>query len=54
MNKEQEPRIYVDPDEGYESTNKWEVAYQILMDYFEDLPEETRLEVDERLKAIDL
>ena len=52
MNKE--PRIYVDPDEGYESTNQYEVAYQILMDYFEDLPEETRQEVDERLKAIDL
>ena len=54
MIKEQEPRIYVDPEEGYESTNKWEVGYQILMDYFEDLPEETRQEVDERLKAIDL
>ena len=45
---------YVDPAEGYSSENKWQVAYQILMDYFEDLPEETRLEVDERLKAIDL
>ena len=54
MNKEPEQKVYVDPGEGYESTNKWEVAYQILMDYFEDLPEETRLEVDERLRAVDL
>jgi hypothetical protein len=54
MNKEPEQKVYVDPEEGYESTNKWEVAYQILMDYFEDLPEETRQEVDERLRAVDL
>ena len=47
-------KVYVDLEEGYESTNKHEVGYQILMDYFEDLPEETRQEVDERLKAIDL
>ena len=45
---------YVDPGEGYSSENKFEVAYQIMMDYFEDLPEETRLEVDERLRAVDL
>ena len=55
MNKEPEQKVYVDPgDGGYVSENRWEVAYQILMDYFEDLPEETRLEVDERLKAVDL
>ena len=54
MNKEPEQKVYVDPEEGYESTNKHEVGYQILMDYFEDLPEETRLEVDERLRAVDL
>jgi len=45
---------YVDPGEGYTSENKWEVAYQILMDYFEDLPEQTQQEADERLKAVDL
>ena len=54
MTKEQQPRIYVDPDEGYESTNHYEVAYQILMDYFDQLADETKLELDERLKAIDL
>ena len=52
MNKEHEE--YVDPGEGYASENKWKVAYQILMDYFEDLPEQTQQEVDERLKAVDL
>jgi len=45
---------YVDPGEGYSSENKWKVAYQILMDYFEDLPEQTQQEADERLKAVDL
>ena len=45
---------YVDPGEGYASENKWKVAYQILMDYFEDLPEQTQQEADERLKAVDL
>jgi|TARA_R110000803_G_scaffold23081_4_gene56933 hypothetical protein len=54
MNKEPEQKVYVDPGEGYSSENKWEVAYQILMDYFEDLPEETQQEVDKRLKAVDL
>ena len=44
----------VDPVSGTKSENKFEVAYQILMDYFEDLPEETRHEVDERLKAVNL
>ena len=44
----------VDEESGFKSENKFEVAYQILMDYFEDLPEETRHEVDERLKAVDL
>ena len=52
MNKEHEE--YVDPGEGYSSENKWKVAYQILMDYFEDLPEQTQQEADERLKAVDL
>lgn len=44
----------VDEESGFKSENKFEVAYQILMDYFEDLPEETRHEVDERLKAVNL
>ena len=53
MIKEHEEE-YVDPGEGYSSENKWKVAYQILMDYFEDLPEQTQQEADKRLKAVDL
>ena len=42
----------VDPQTGYKSENKHEVAYQILMDYFNELPEESRTELDKRLQAI--
>ena len=44
----------VDPDTGYKSENAHEVAYQILMDYFDELPEETRVEAHKRLQAIDV
>ena len=44
----------VDPDTGYKSENKHEVAYQILMDYFDELPEETRAEAHKRLEAVEL
>ena len=43
----------VDPETGYKSENKHEVAYQILMDYFDELPEETRAEAHKRLEAIE-
>ena len=33
---------------------RYKKAYNILMDYFEDLPEETIIEVDERLNKVDL
>jgi len=33
---------------------RFEKAYNILMDYFNDLPEETRIEVDERLNKVNL
>ena len=42
----------IDLVEGYKSENKHEVAYQILMDYFNELPEESRTELDKRLEAI--
>jgi hypothetical protein len=41
----------VDPETGYK--NKHEVAYQILMDYFDELPEETRAEAHKRLEAVE-
>ena len=43
----------VDPETGYKSENKFEVAYQILMDYYNDLPEDKRAEVDSRLQAVE-
>ena len=41
-------------DGEYKSENKHEVAYHILMDYFNELPEESRTELDKRLQAIDV
>ena len=43
----------VDPQTGYKSENKHEVAYQILMDYFDELPEETKVEAHKRLEAVE-
>jgi len=40
-------------DGDFKSENKHEVAYQILMDYFDELPEETRAEAHKRLEAIE-
>ena len=42
----------VDPETGYKSENKHEVAYNILMDYFDELPEDTRAEAHKRLEAV--
>jgi len=42
----------VDPQTGYKSENKHEVAYNILMDYFDELPEESRAEAHKRLEAV--
>jgi len=33
---------------------EYQKAYQILMDYFDELSYESRIEVDERLKEINL
>ena len=40
-------------DGDFKSENKFEVAYQILMDYYNDLPEDKREELDKRLVAIE-
>ena len=42
----------VDPDEGYRSENKYEVAYQILMDYWDSLPDDEKPKIHERLETI--
>ena len=46
------PREWV-KDGEFKSENKFEVAYQILMDYYNDLPEDKREELDKRLVAIE-
>ena len=43
----------VDPETGYKSENKFEVAYQILMDYYNELPEDSRTQLDKRLSSIE-
>ena len=43
----------VDPEAGYKSENKFEVAYQILMDYYNELPEDSRTQLDKRLSSIE-
>lgn len=40
-------------DGDYKSENKHEVAYNILMDYFDELPEDVRVEAHKRLEAIE-
>jgi len=39
-------------DGDFKSENKFEVAYQILMDYYNELPEDSRVELDKRLEKI--
>ena len=42
----------VDPDSGYKSENKYEVAYQILMEYWDSLPDDHKDSIHKRLEAI--
>jgi hypothetical protein len=44
----------VDPQTGYQSENKHEVGYNILMDYFNELSEESRAECHKRLEKVEL
>ena len=44
----------VDPNTGYKSENKYEVAYNILMDYFDHIPEEAKPEINARLKHLNI
>ena len=34
--------------------NNYEKAYHILMDYFDELSEESRIELDEKLKELEM
>jgi hypothetical protein len=42
----------VDPETGFKSENKFEVAYSILMEHWECLPDASKEEVNRRLEAI--
>ena len=42
----------VDPESGYKSENKFEVAYQILMEYWDSLPDDHKDSIHKRLEAI--
>lgn len=42
----------VDEEEGYKSENKYEVAYQILNEYWDSLPDEEKPKIHKRLEAI--
>jgi hypothetical protein len=44
----------VDAETGFKSENKHEVGYNILMDYFNELSEESRAECHARLEKVEL
>ena len=42
----------LDPESGYKSENKHEVAYHILMEYWDSLPDDHKESIHKRLEAI--
>ena len=44
----------VDPETGYKSENQYEVAYQILMEYWDSLPDDHKESIHKRLEAIEV
>ena len=42
----------VDPDAGYKSENQYEVGYNILMEYFDYLPDDDKESIHKRLQAV--
>ena len=42
----------VDPETGYKSENKFEVAYSILMEHWEHLPDDSKEDINKRLEAV--
>ena len=43
---------HVDPESEYKSENKYEVAYKILMEYWDVLPDEEKESINKRLNAV--
>ena len=55
ITKEQIKKAFVsDPETGYKSENKYEVAYQILMEYWDSLPDDHKESIHKRLEAIEV
>ena len=53
ITKEQIKKAFVsDPETGYKSENKYEVAYHILMEYWDSLPDDHKDSIHKRLEAI--
>ena len=42
----------VDPESGHKSENKYEVGYNILMEYWDSLPDDHKESIHKRLEAI--
>ena len=42
----------IDPETGYKSENRYEVAYKILMEYWESLPDDEKESINKRLNAV--
>tara|TARA_B100002019_G_scaffold277328_1_gene277021 strand:+ start:870 stop:1475 length:606 start_codon:yes stop_codon:yes gene_type:complete len=42
----------VDPESGYKSENQYEVAYKILMEYWDSLPDDEKESINRRLEAV--
>ncbi len=55
ITKEQIKKAFVsDPETGYKSENKYEVAYHILMEYWDSLPDDHKESIHKRLEAIEV
>ena len=42
----------IDSDAGYKSENQYEVGYNILMEYFDYLPDDDKESIHKRLQAV--
>ena len=49
-----EKEYVVDPETGFKSENKYEVAYNILNEYWDHLPEDEKESIHNRLQAIEV
>ena len=47
-------RWIVDTESGFKSDNKYEVAYNILNEYWDVLPDEEKESIHKRLEAIEV